>query len=87
DRTLRKIGRDDLLAACRSNGELSTEKAVVMADLLREEAELLLLEERSQEAATAARQALWLYEAAIEHGAALPLDIYQRIERMREVAG
>jgi len=73
--------RDELLALCRSDDRFHSEKALALADLLVERA--LLVEEEQK---SGFKYALWLYEAAVsEGGAALPLDIRERIAWLREI--
>lgn len=70
---VRGLSREDLLAACAAEGQLSGDKAVAVADLLRED-----------EAASGRVRALWLYEAALASGEAVPFDVYERMEALRE---
>jgi len=66
------LSREDLLDLCSPGGALAGEKAVAVADLLRED-----------EAAAGQQRALWLYEEALASGAAVPFDIHERIARLR----
>jgi len=66
------VSREDLLASCTTGSTLCSEKAVAVADLLREHA-----------AAAERQRALWLYEAALASGGVVPLDVYERIETLR----
>ena len=69
---LRQLPRNDLLALCSTGDALSSEKAVALADLLRED-----------ETAAGRARALWLYEAALEAGGAVPFDVHERIAALR----
>ena len=68
--------REVLVARCSADGALAGEKAVAVADLLREEG-----------SAPARERALWLYEAALASGAAVPFDIHERIASVRPPNG
>lgn len=69
--------RDDVLALCRTDGGFVSEKALVVAELLVERA---LLVEGFDEREANFQYALWLYETAVsEGGAALPMDIHERV--------
>lgn len=70
---IRRLNRNEILEMCSAGGALSAEKAVAVADLLREDPSL---ESR--------RRALWLYEAALEAGGAVPIDIHDRIVALRD---
>ena len=70
------VPREPLLARCSADGALAGEKAVAVADLLREEG-----------SAPARERALWLYEAALASGAAVPFDIHERIASVRPPNG
>ena len=66
---LRALSREELTARCAPDGELSDGRAVIVADLLREDAD-----------AEGRRRARWIYEAVLAHGAdAVPFDIHARI--------
>lgn len=69
---IRTLHRDELLRLCETDGEFSADKAVAMADLLRED-----LSPEGRE------RAIWLYEAALNAGGAVPLDVYERINELR----
>jgi hypothetical protein len=70
--TLRLLTREELLAACTTDGLFAGEMAVAVADLLRED-----------DSAAGRERALWLYEAALASGAAVPFDIHTRIASLR----
>ena len=69
---LRQLPRDEVLALCATGGTLSSEKAVALADLLRED-----------ETEAGRERALWLYEAALDSGGTVPFDIHERIAALR----
>jgi len=69
---VRGLAREEVLALCTAGGVFSGEKAVAVADLLREDR------------TSAGRQrALWLYEAALTAGSAVPFDVHERIAALR----
>lgn len=69
---LRRLPRGELLTLCGSGEPFFGEKAVTVADLLRED-----------DTPEGRERALWLYEAALASGDAVPLDIHQRIGALR----
>jgi hypothetical protein len=69
---LRRLDRPDLLAVCSAGGTLLPDHAVALADLLYEDA-----------TAAGRERALWLYDAALDAGAAVPLDIHDRLAVLR----
>lgn len=69
---IRVLGRDELRELSAFNGTFSADRAVAIADLLRED-----------EAAEGLERALWLYEDALAEGGVLPHDILERIEMLR----
>ena len=70
---LAALGPEATLTLAHDDGTFSTEKALVLADLLRE----------SDEQALRVR-ARWLYQAALDAGGTLPLDILDRIAALPE---
>ncbi|HET6568620.1 MAG TPA: DUF6483 family protein [Rhodothermales bacterium] len=64
---------EDLLALCRSGDGTSAEMALILADLLREDA-----------SPAGRQQAVWLYETALAAGGPVPLDVHERINTLRE---
>ena len=77
-----ELSQGQLLALCRTESGFSAEKAVALADLLREKG-LLVQDEQGRR--TYFQYALWLYEAAIsEEGATVPWDINQQIAWLKE---
>lgn len=69
---LRRLDHPAVLALCSTGGPFSPDKAVALADLL--------YEDRS---AAGRQRALWLYDAALETGGAVPLDIHERIASLQ----
>ena len=69
---LRQLPREDVLALCATGSAFSPEKAVALADLLRED-----------EAAAGRERALWLYEAALDSGGTVPFDVHERMAALR----
>ena len=62
------MDRESLMEACSREGGFNAQLAVSVADLMKEE---------GSEAAV--QRAYWLYEAALEHGATLPLQALEWI--------
>ena len=69
---LRQLPREGLLDLCTAGDALSSEKAVALADLLRED-----------ETAAGRERALWLYEAALDSGGTVPFDVHERMTSLR----
>lgn len=69
---LQQLPREEVLALCSTGDTLSSEKAVALADLLRED-----------ETAAGRERALWLYEAALEAGGTVPFDVHERMASLR----
>jgi hypothetical protein len=69
---LRHLDRPDLLAVCSAGDTLLTDLAVALADLLHEDA-----------TAAGRERALWLYDAVLDAGGAVPLDIHDRLAALR----
>lgn len=67
---LRGLDRAAVLALCDTPGGFSPERAVALADLLREDAEV-----------DGRQRAAWLYEAALAAGAPVPFDVAVRVGR------
>jgi hypothetical protein len=73
---IRVLERNELRKLCAFQGEFSGDRAVAVADLLKEDG------------TTAGRErALWLYEDALAAGGILPHDILERIEALRAGQG
>ena len=64
--------REAVVALCTSGDALSGELALALATLLR-----------ASDAEGARRRALWLFEAALDSGAAVPVDIFDTLDRLR----
>ena len=65
---LYRLPREEMLELCVLDGVLSGDKAVAVADVLRE-----------TDSSAGWERALWLYEAALASGGAVPFDVYERI--------
>lgn len=89
DFTPRPVGElspEQLVELCRTERGFSVELALGIADLLREEAEILLEKGAPAAAAVSATKAHALYaEAVATKGAALPLDIGPKMDRLEEM--
>ncbi len=73
---LRTLSRAEMRALCTEGDVFNSAKAVVLADLLRED-----------RAAEGRARALWLYEEALHSGAAVPLDVHARMDALRDDQG
>lgn len=84
------LSRADLLALCTSDGHLNADMAVALADLIRESAPPGAGDQLDGQADDEARllreRALWLYEAALQSGETVPLDIHDRMAGLRPPA-
>ncbi len=69
---LRRLDRPALLALCSSGGTFLPDHAAALADLLYEDA-----------TAAGRERALWLYDAVLDAGGAVPLDIHDRLAALR----
>lgn len=67
------LGRDALEAMCAPGEPLAGETALAVAEVLAEDRE-----------PSGRRRALWLYEIALEAGEAVPFDVHDRIEALRQ---
>ena len=70
---LRNATPEALRSLCETGGAFSAEKAIILADLLREDA--------SEEGR---KRALWLYEAVVAAGQTVPIDVHDRIRALRD---
>ena len=70
---LRAMQRTELIEMCSPGGVWSADLVLALADLLRED-----------DAPKSHERAGWLYEAALESGDLVPMDIHQRIESLRK---
>ena len=68
---LRAMSRPEVGALVSEDGVISAEKAVALADVLREDAE-----------AAGRVRARWLYEAALAVGGPVPFDVQARLEAL-----
>ena len=66
---IRGLERHALIAMCTTNGQFQADLAIAIADLLREDP-----------APGARARARWLYEAALQTSATVPVDIHDRID-------
>ncbi len=69
---LHRLGPDETLALCRDGEAFSSEHALALADLLREDA-----------SAAGRKRALWLYQAVRDAGDLAPLDLPERIAALQ----
>ena len=69
---LREASREQIAALCGPGEALAGDVVMAVADLLREDA-----------SAAGRRRALWLYEAALDVGAAVPFDVHDRMAALR----
>ncbi len=69
---LQALNRDEIVELCSPGSVFSSELTLALADLLREDG-----------APESHERAAWLYEAAVEAGELVPMDIHDRIEALR----
>ena len=77
------LDKPGLLALCSSEGRLNADLALVMAELLEESGYLLEKREPNATAQECFRKALDLYEAIVATASAVPIDVYERISRLK----
>lgn len=70
---VREMSRAEVEALVTDDGLKLPEKAVALADLLREDAEM-----------AGRARARWLYEFAVEAGGPIPFDVHERIAALPE---
>lgn len=83
---LRERPVEDVLDLCRSEaGGFSPDFALAVADLLREDGDLLAMQERDAEACASYERALALYRRAeADEHAAVPMDFAARVAHVEE---
>lgn len=69
---LHQLDQPALLALCSAGGTFLPDQAVALADLLYEDT-----------SAAGHERALWLYDAVLDAGGAVPLDIHERRATLR----
>lgn len=85
-RPVGELAPQELIDLCRTERGFAVELALGIADLLAEEAEILLEKGTPARARSSAAKAHALYSEALEtKGAALPLDIGRKLERLEEI--
>lgn len=85
-RPVGELSPRELVQLCRTERGFSVDLALGIADLMREEAEILLEKGLAEEARAPASKAHALYkESLATPGAAVPLDIGRKIERLEEI--
>lgn len=83
--TLQNMTDEELVQFCYEEGEFFNEKALPLADLMAEKADIMDDLEDSVAAVTWYQKALTLYQAAANNpSATIPLDIYSKISHLRE---
>ncbi len=80
---IRRLSQAELLDLCDWNGGIHSEKALALADLLIEDAEMQDHLQHEEAAYASRERALWLYEAAFASGGTVPLDIHVRLTNLR----
>jgi len=80
------LSDEDVVELCTSSGQLVSDKAIVLAEILEEEGHGRELNGTSLMAPLFYAKALALYEAGLgASDAALPLDIYDRIRTLKSL--
>jgi len=80
---IRRLSQDELLGLCAADGIVHGDKALALADLLIEAAAMQERRDQNEAAYASRERALWLYEAAMQAGGTLPLDIHERLAGLR----
>ena len=80
---LRQRSKGELLEMCSVSGELLSEKAVAIADLLLEDGLIQDAADNDAKAILSRQRALWLFEAAHTSGGVIPLDLPNRLEKLK----
>ncbi len=83
---LASLPPEDLLALCSDNGRLHADKTLVVAELLEAafDGDAILAKAPGHEPANPLKAALYLYEALVGAGEAVPFDIYDRISYLKQ---
>lgn len=85
---LASLPPEDLLALCSDNGRLHADKTLVVAELLEaafvEDLDLTEGAGSDDVQANPLKAALYLYEALVGAGEAVPFDIYDRISNLKQ---
>ena len=68
----RQLPREALLALCTAGQTFSNDKALALADLLRED-----------ETPEGRQRSLWLYEEVLQRGDTVPFDVHERLAALR----
>lgn len=85
-RPVAELSPDELLELCRTEQGFAVDLALAMADLLREEAEIISERGDPETARASAAKAHALYrESLATEGAALPMDIAQKLSGLEEM--
>ncbi len=80
---MRQSPKENLLEICSVSGELFSEKAVAIADLLLEDGMIQEDADDDAKAILSRQRALWLYEAAHSSGGVIPLDLPNKLEKLK----
>ncbi len=80
---LRQSSNEILIGICSVSGELVSEKAIAIADLLLEDSLILCAVNDDARAAQSRQRVLWLYEAALCSGGIVPFDLPNRLEKLK----
>ena len=83
--TLRDMSDKEIVDFCYDDGKFFSEKGLPLAELLAEEADIMDDLDNSEAAISWYRKALALYQAAASNpGSTLPLNIYSKINHLKE---
>jgi len=80
---VRNMTAEDLLDLCSVNEVFYSDKAVALADLLREDGFLQDAAGQLDAATLSWTRSVWLYEAASSAGGTVPLDLPSRLAELR----
>ena len=80
---VRNMTAEDLLDLCSVNEVFYSDKAVALADLLREDGFLQDAAGQLDAATLSWTRSVWLYEAASSAGGTVPMDLPNRLAELR----
>ncbi|GMQ82122.1 MAG: hypothetical protein BMS9Abin05_1565 [Rhodothermia bacterium] len=79
---VRNMSIGELLRVCRLDTEFSSDKAVGLADLLREDGFVQDALGNQEVAKESWKRSIWLYEAVSESGGIVPIDLDYRLTQL-----
>lgn len=84
--TMQAKSIEELGQLCISDGRFSADLAFALADIIREEAEILEMQDKKEKAIRKYQLVLDLYQLAVdEKDAAMPIDIVTKMEKLQQI--